>query len=127
MAGLIIATKRCFLTCEDIIFITVQEYLQDHEYEEPALRVRFKQLAKRLMTPFDRRYRIHIVYVYNPDPVNHPSHRQNGELDLDLVGEKDTYDFYHELVRQIREQKPDALYLDKLVEKMLNADVEQVA
>lgn len=98
-----IVTSRAYLLCESINCITMQ-YNPDHHR------------GNKKVIPF---YDIHVDY-------NKAS--QNGQISQDnnyiltirVAGEKVALQVYKEIVKQIREQLPDQVYLDKMLEDILS-------
>ena len=104
--ALVIVTKKCYISCEKINHITLQE-----EVEE--INVRHEPFA----IPY-----WNIVIDFDPlsTPNTNLNSRREDRLVSIKVGDLETaYVLFHDIVNQIREQMPDQLFLDKMVEKFL--------
>lgn len=118
MAEVIIVTKQCYLVCERINSITITETDEgDRVFSLSSIRKNSKKKTKK---PIDKKFRIVIDFV--PLSANSPSNQysSNGNtaaVAIEMRGEKAVLGLFKQIVDQIREQQPDKLWLDKLVEK----------
>jgi hypothetical protein len=111
-----IVTSRNFIICEAINHITLQS--------EP----------ERVGTQLVNFYTIDIDF--QPQSRNNQSATPNspfggrgeerGFVRIKVRGEKSALRLFKELVTQIREQLPDATYLDKMVENILSGKIEEI-
>lgn len=131
--ALILCTKRCFLVCEDIISITVQDTHYDDEErprrsKRPTLLERIKYARQGFFPPVpeaERTYCINLQYIM-PQINNYGNSGSAECLNIEVQGKEETLRLFKELVTEIREQKPDTLYLDKLIENVLGEEPEML-
>lgn len=133
MSGLVIVTDQCYLLCESINFIAVSEVEKKSDNFD-FLSGRSKRKSKRQKRGVDSGrandnseealYEITIDFI----PVNAqnvPSaHRRaddTSSVTIQVRGKSNCHDLYTAMVSQIREQMPDQIYLDKLVESFLTS------
>jgi len=133
MSNLVIVTKHCYLICESIRYIVINDMEDnktmrisddfDDDDDTPKKAVKLtkrqkqqEQRHKRWMQV--RRYRIIIEY----NPVGRPgqqiSQGEYARFSFDVAGKSECLAVFQDMVMQIREQMPDQVYLDKLVDKM---------
>jgi|ERR1035437_4652135 hypothetical protein len=69
-----------------------------------------------------------ITVVYQPENSNPNAHASElRECTVALTSRKETYLLFKDMVNQIREQTPDALYLNKLLENLLSdSDMKKI-
>jgi len=100
-----IVTSRCFVLAKAINNIVIRPNM-DHYGSKPVMF-----------------YDIHIDYIPEDHGNQNNSHR-NGEGQNVVVvrvrGEQSALKLFKELVQQMREQMPDQVYLDKMVENILD-------
>jgi hypothetical protein len=104
--SVVIVTKKCYLLCERVNNITLQEESEHMSGQ---------------MLPY---WSINIDF--DPIPLstaNNASFRGNREQDTVVVikvgDKKNAYELFNLIVNQIREQIPDSLFLSSLVDKFL--------
>lgn len=125
MASIIIVTKQCYLVCEGINHISINEDSQDCAKEAPPRKKKSKKLtraqtAKKLeVAP----YRIIIDFIptqgSNPVQSSHRNSSESSSVQLTVHGRTRTLELFNDMVEQIREQLPDHVWLDKLVERLI--------
>jgi hypothetical protein len=93
---IVIVTDRCFFTADQILHITLHE-------------LSFTKVASK------RRYSLEITFL-TPGTGNHPG-GMHQNLNVPVTGTKDALKLFKTVVEQIREQRQDHLFLDKLFEK----------
>jgi hypothetical protein len=137
MANIVIVSARCYLLAEAINWITIDEVDIEHEakdeYRASLRKSRSKKkkasIKKAPVTVADNKdYFITISFI----PVGSPASSNNAlkssssggytSVGFTVNGHKNALALYSDIVNQIREQLPDQLYLDKLVEKFLQGD-----
>lgn len=140
MAYIVIVTSRCYLLCEAINHISVDEVDEDAWEEELQLKLR-KKPKKGLKTKKRRptkaeiaeaiqnaAYKITIDFV--PVAISAPSSNSGGgykssskdsqtQVAITVYGRDRCQALFVDIVAQIREQLPDQVFLDSLVEKLL--------
>jgi hypothetical protein len=120
-----IVTSKCFLTCDKILYIKLEERPDDPDavVYKPKKKGRPSKKEKAELAKPQVTHRIMIGYY----PVSASNNNYNGgpnECCLEVtVPDKQTADaLYMKIVREVQEQHPNELYLDKLVHKMLASD-----
>jgi hypothetical protein len=64
-----------------------------------------------------------ITVVYTPENGNpHQHNSEQRECTVALTSKKEAYMLFKDMTHQIREQTPDALYLNKILENFLGAE-----
>jgi hypothetical protein len=106
-----IVTERCFLACEKVTYIKLEE-----EPKKATPNCKAKRGRPRKIEP-ECNYVITIGYI--------PSSTVNYKRDIEeclvlILGSKEkAFSLYAEIVREVQEQHPNEAYLDRLVSKML--------
>jgi hypothetical protein len=123
-----IVTSRCFLTCEKIISITIQEERPETDYSiKPIKAAKSKAKVKKAKVP-DKKFEIKIVYyplaVGGSHGIHNTSEPTEYTLDITSLDEKTAHTLYGEIVREVQEQHPHEGYLDKLVSKLFENETE---
>lgn len=106
---MLIVTDKCYIEAESIQHVTINE---EENYRE-------LRGGKLKTIPY---YQIHVHYTKLPTPQGlHGREEQRFEIACgsDL---KECNRLYKEIIHQIREQKPDKDYMDKLIEEHLTGD-----
>jgi hypothetical protein len=127
MANVVIVTKQCYLLCESINYIAVNEANDENKEDYNSIwnrRGRKKKLTARQKKALEtKQYNIIIDFipvVKNPaGQSHHKSGGDNTSVAITVTGRERCLDLFRDMVSQIREQIPDQLFLDKLVEKFL--------
>ena len=128
MPALVIVTDQCYLICESINFITVNDR-QDQDRDSiwstsHKNKRKFRSLKeKRRFIDDEATYSIVINFIPEVKGAGVLSKKDTAEeVNISVKGRKNCLSLYKEMVSQIREQLPDQLYLDKMVEKILQHD-----
>jgi hypothetical protein len=115
--SLVIVTKNQYLLASKIYHITLNEETQYCDVRLPT---------GKLIGIKDETYHITITYV--PDVASQNTRDDVRECVVTMKGKVDAYKIYKDLIRQIREQMPDALFLDKAFESLLGeAELADIA
>lgn len=140
MANIVIVSSRCYLLCESInwISIDIQGDTLDDDGDivfEESLSTRRKnkktKVSKRKTLSAEKErlnklnntfYKISVNFVPVNGGGNQMSRPDVRQVDVLVRGHDKAMSTYHEMVTQIREQLPDQMFLDKLVEKLLSGD-----
>ncbi len=112
-----IVTDRCFLTCEKVVAIVIEDALPEEELETKSKSKKSKKQEPLYST-------ISITYK----PINSNS-SYDGEnlLEVRISEKAKALAIYSEIIRQVQEQYPSDVFLDKLVNNMLgDASCEMV-
>jgi|SRR5579884_3846683 len=128
MASIVIVTNRCYLLCEAINHISVNEMSNDCKEEEwERRRKKPKKISKatRAKQIENAPYQIQIDFI----PTSRGPNANNGRDDnacvsITVYGRSRAMALFGDMVAQIREQIPDQVFLDKLVENFLNTEVK---
>ncbi len=122
-----VVTKRCFLACEKVNSVVLQEIIPDHPMPRKKRtkskkgKKGLKKLVKPVATEVPKQFSISIGY-YPLQRSSNPNARNDDSeysLDLTVVGKKEAQALYAEIIQEIQEQHPGEGYLDKLVAKLL--------
>lgn len=134
MASIVIVTKQCYLICEAINYIAVNE-IRDSDAEN-ALKnygVNKRKVKKKTMNLRERvkyhkteqLHKITIDFIAAPThsgpnaPRNGGTGSETSSVDITVRGNDRCMALYNSMVNQIREQMPDQVYLDNLIDKFL--------
>ena len=121
----VIVTKRCFLTCEKVTSVIIEELsskkVKELVVEKKKKRGKSSRKTKLVDVP---QYAICIAFIpSSSQKAQNSTYGGNGKeeqtLELRVLGKKEAYSLYSEIIREVQEQHPNEGYLDKLVEKML--------
>lgn len=123
-----IVTDKCFLVCEKVTSVTLQEVVPDKA--KPRRRKKLpkgyhqggKAKAKPIKEP-PKEYALTISYY----PVAVGTNNYSGEpnefaLDLTVYGKTAAHKLYAQIIKEVQEQHPNEGYLDKLVSELLESD-----
>ena len=130
MASIVLVTKQCYLLCESINYISVHE-MNDEEkenvfYDRPRKRRGRKKLTakQKLMEKLRKAAQLYAITIdFIPVPNNTNASPSNSRRDgtssvtISVRGYERAVELYRDMIAQIREQMPDKLFLDKMVEK----------
>jgi len=128
----VIVSKQAYLICEAINYIVIDETDEDEsDWDGSSSRKKKRPTATtRRQKEYIRKHKPYIVRINflsaTKGNQQNANSLRNGGGDADQVnirvhGLDNTINLYAEIVEQLREQMPDVLYLDKLVEKFLTA------
>ena len=125
MAQIVIVTKQCYLVCESINYISICE---DTEKPKNSLfhGAPKKKSSKGKAARSNKENSLYkLIIDFTPiaqNPNNSRSSSGSNTVSLDVLGERTCMALFKDMVGQIREQSPDKLYLDKLVENFFAAN-----
>lgn len=123
MANLVIVTSRCYLICNAINYIAVNECSDDDEsFEKLSARVKNKKKPSKTAIDEIRLYKvqIHFELANSGQNTNNSRHSDStGAVEIQVRGKRLVEELFGSIVQQIREQLPDQKFLDQLVEKFL--------
>jgi hypothetical protein len=132
MPSVVIVTKQCYLLCEAINFIVINELEDDEGLTKFLSRLRSKKKSKTKSKPpkspklKDEYIKLIKPYqiIINFEPKGQPTHNQASteagtQVAITVQGLERTIALFQEMVAQIREQIPDQMFLDKLVREFL--------
>ena len=111
MSSIVIATSRAYLICDKILYMNIEPFLERDEY------------AARRSANLAQTYMITICFRSADNPSNGNLARNSDEqyiMNLKVLGEEPAMALFKDMVCQIREQSPDQVYLDKMVEQILS-------
>src|ERR1035437_5596022 len=132
MANIVIVTDQCYLLCEAINYIAVNEVDEDDRqklsyFDKPKTKSRrIKKPTKKQLDALDKK-QVHIIIDFIPvagTNVNNNSRRLGSNPDsttvaITVTGKDRCLNLFSHMVEQIREQIPDHMFLDKLVDKFI--------
>lgn len=112
---MVIVTQNQYILAKIIHHITLNENV---EYIDLRIKGKLTNVKQETFT---------INIVYTPDNPNPGSNRHDEwrECAVVLRSKADAYRAYKELIHQIREQSPDQLFLDKVMESILSSDLTE--
>jgi hypothetical protein len=136
MASIVIVTKQCYLLCESINYIAINEVNDDEDaavgfFDSPnkrgrKVKGRKKKPTKKQLDAWKRQqYQIIIDFVpaNGINPNNSNQLRKSGSdsttVGIKVTGRDTCLDLFAHMVEQIREQIPDNKFLDDIVEKFI--------
>ena len=108
--SIVIVTKNQYLLASKIHHIILNE---GYEY------VDVRNSAGRMIGVRENTYTINIIYT--PEMTNSQNNREERhDCNVTMRGKVHAYQVYKDLIQQIREQMPDALFLNKCLENLLS-------
>lgn len=132
MASIVIVTKQCYLLCEAINYIAINEVRDDEDestigrfFDKPKRGRKSKKLTKKQLEALkQQQFQIIIDFI----PVNgispssgtlRNSNSSNATVGIKVTGRDRCLELFAHMVEQIREQIPDNKFLDEIVEKFI--------
>jgi len=127
MSSIVIVTQQCYLLCESINYIAINE-VQDEDdglsFIRPKRTRRTKKSTKAQIEAWKKQqFQIIIDFI----PVGSISQNNNisrnnsntTSVNIRVTGRDRCLDLFAHMVQQIREQIPDNKFLDEIVEKFI--------
>lgn len=102
----VIATKKCFIKAKTIKHVLISEqkdYLTDSKGKDVTTIC----------------YDIEIYYVCHDIGSGSVNRDQEQKASIKVYDKKEAYDLYEQIVRQVRDQEPDHMLMDKLFEEFI--------
>jgi len=140
MASIVIVTKQCYLLCEAINYIAINEVQDDDDkelssmFDKPKRGRKSRKPTKKQVEAWKRQqYQIVIDFVpaNGINPTNGNQLRKSGgdtaTIGIKITGRDRCLDLFAHMVEQIREQIPDNKFLDEIVEKFIQETKEEQA
>ncbi len=142
MASIVIITKQCYLLCDAINYIVINEVEEDDKNQvrmflnRPSKRGRKakpKKLTKKQLDLINgRQFQIIIDFIpvgnSNNNSGNNSMTRKSGSetttVAITVTGRDKCLELFSHMVEQIREQIPDHMFLDRIVERFLQESKE---
>lgn len=115
--SLVIVTTNQYLIASKIHFVNLNEDSEHIDLGFGEHRKSFKKLT----------YNIHIVYTAESTGNTNSTRDEHRECNLTIRGKVNAHRVFRDLIRQIREQTPDQLYLDAALEALLSKELSIVA
>lgn len=141
-----IVTNRCFLACEGITSVVIEELLPEYptpkkkrlNKEKKTKTAVFEKEKKEVKPKESLLPRFCVTISYYPLSTftgnnsngygNSSGHSgQEERLELRIFGKTEAKILYAEIIREVQEQHPNEGYLDKLVNKVLTGGDFQIA
>lgn len=131
MASIVIVTRQCYLLCDSINYIAVNEVQDDEDrdisiFDKPRRgRKRKKPTKKQIEAWKKQQYQIIIDFIPvngNNSSSNSNKLRSGGEaatVAIKVTGRDRCLDLFAHMVEQIREQIPDHKFLDDIVNRFI--------
>jgi hypothetical protein len=131
---MIIVTKRCFVVAERVDNVFIEESMEEDYGLAQEIKKRKKALMRKARSkaktvgdikrakevgPYVRKFWIKIHYIPASIGPNSSSRSDIRECAIGTYSHRVAMELYAEIVKQYREQNPDALYLDKIAESFL--------
>lgn len=133
MASVVIVTSQCYLLAESLNYIIINEDddSDSREWQPKTAKNRKVRRNNKVVRDYilERKpFNIIIDFVPKGQPQNAAHHNKNSNdessvITISVQGLNRTLRVFQDIVSQLREQIPDELFLDKLVERFL-ADVD---
>lgn len=128
MASVVIVTSQCYLLAESINYIIINEVddSDDREWNPRTAKNRKVRRNNKVVRDYilERKpFNIVIDFMPKNQPQNQNSNKSNNDessiVNITVHGLQRTLRVFQDIVMQLREQIPDELFLDKLVEQFL--------
>jgi hypothetical protein len=128
--SLVIVTDKCYLLCESINYMSLNEGDSDTYYEEVKLKLR-KSKGKIMPLTSSQRDQLENFRIYSltidfiPSPTanssssNSSRNSETATVSITLRGKAAAEALFSDVVGQIREQIPDHKFLNELAERFL--------
>lgn len=132
MANLVIVTKHCYLLCESINSISLEECDGQDEKWAPLPKKKKKMALKpnkAIKTDAIKNtleYEITIDFISSMAPTSGRNGGSDRTLAIRIRGYDRALALYKDMVNQIREQLPDKLFLDKLCDKFFSENPDPI-
>jgi hypothetical protein len=131
MASIVIVTSQCYLLAEAINYIVINEVddSNDKEWRPRTVKARKMHGNNKVQREYImERKPFHVVIDFVPKGTPQTAPKQSSSDESSVVtvtvqGLRRTLKVFQDIVTQLREQIPDELFLDRLVERFL-ADVD---
>lgn len=130
-----IVTEKCFLVCEKVTSILLEE-CAPVVVSLPRKRRRVSKGKRKVKGKVpapkpERWFNLKISYypVTNPSKNNSSYNKdptEEYELNITIEGVKPAHTLYAEIIKEVQEQHPNEGYLDKLIDKMLAGEAFKV-
>lgn len=127
MANLVIVSSHCYLLCEAINHITLDD-CDNESYDKVEYLTKSKKSGrsgklskKKEMLNLKKWCKITLNYV----PATKSQNSRGDDIrsvEILIQGKEIANTLYKEIISQIREQMPDQLFLDKLVDNILQGE-----
>lgn len=115
---MVIVTQNQYLVASKILSCTLDEHTNYVDYRKNG-----KYHSAR-----EKYFQITILYVPEGSSQNHHGQLDTRECNVHLRGAVNAHKVFNDLMRQIREQLPDTLFLDSAVQKLLDGfDAEVIS
>jgi hypothetical protein len=125
MANLVIVTARCYLICNAINYISINECSDDDEsFHKLSAKIKNKKKPSKESVDDVRLYKVNIHFELANSGNNTNSNRHSdtsSAVEIQVRGRKLVEELFGSIVQQIREQLPDQKFLDQLVENFLSS------
>jgi hypothetical protein len=108
--GIVIVTRNQYIIADKIHHVLLDEHKEYHDVRNPKGR----------MVGVTQRY-FNITIIYTPEATTN-GRNDKAECSIKILAKVDAYKVYRDLIQQIREQSPDQLFLDKVLENLLTPD-----
>lgn len=126
-----IVTNRCFLACEKVTSVTVEELAPDERLKvlekAPPKKVKKGKKTKKpkkLPKPTEKQPIFCISISYYPLSTNGNNYNnqrdpQENCMEVRVAGQDKAFKLYSDIIREVQEQHPNEAYLDNLIDKVL--------
>jgi hypothetical protein len=120
-----IVTKNCFLVCEKVTSVILEEVFPDGK---PVRKTKKKPGPKKKESEEDKQFSINIAYYpvntsrSQSSSYNSSSGAEEQSVEFRIIGRKEATALFNEIIKEVQEQHPNEAYLDKLVTKILSED-----
>ncbi len=116
--SIVVVTQNQYLVASKIHYVNLNEHYEHIELGYGVKRQSFKEFT----------HTIHIVYTPDSQQAQQSLGRDDHkECSVQIRGKVNAHRIFRDLIRQIREQTPDQLYLDKALEVLLGKELDLLA
>jgi len=130
MASIVIVTQQCYLLCEAINYIAINEIDENDErklsiFDKPKRGKKGKKLTRKQIEDLRKQFQIVIDFVPASGVQLNANSRNNtntATVAIKVSGRERCLALFTHMVEQIREQIPDNKFLDEIVNKFLQED-----
>lgn len=123
-----IVTSRCFLACDRVTFVKLEERPSESE----GLMKSVEKKAKRGRPKKEVAPKMEYVIVIGYYPITTANYNYNNRepteytLEVKRLDQQTATALYKEIVKEVQEQYPNEVFLDKLVNKLLTEGLPEV-
>jgi hypothetical protein len=124
MADIVIVTKGCYLVCQSVTSISLNDRYNDEIDDDYKLQKSPKKKSKVVLNEDIILFEVNIHFIVNGNKNGNSSDLER-ECTVSVRGRAKAEALFNSIVDQIREQLPDKLWLDTYVDRLLGNEPKE--